>query len=226
MPIRLVVFDLAGTTLDDRGAVNDCMRGALADAGVEVDPAAVDAVMGLPKPEAIRLLVEGAGKADALRGHLGPIHDDFVARMLRHYREDPEIREVPGASEVFRRLKALGIAVAINTGFSRSITNAILDRMGWERDGLIDSHVSSDEVAWGRPHPDMIRRLMSDVHVTEHAEVAKVGDAPADLHEGANAGCGLVVGVTWGSHRREELAGHPHTHLIDAIEDLLTIVTA
>ncbi len=152
------------------------------------------------------------------------IHADFVTRMLDFYRHDPSIREVPGAGATFAALKQRNIKVALDTGFSREITAAILDRLGWLRDGLIDARISSDEVPRGRPHPDMIRALMERLGVTDPTAVAKVGDAPADLEEGTNAGCRHVVGVTWGSHTREQLATHPHTHLIESLDELLPIL--
>jgi phosphoglycolate phosphatase-like HAD superfamily hydrolase len=89
--------------------------------------------------------------------------------------------------------------------------------MGWGRAGLLDASVMSDEVARGRPHPDMIRLLMGRLGVADAAHVAKVGDTPADLEEGAGAGCGLVIGVTTGAHSREQLARFPHTHLVESV---------
>jgi phosphonatase-like hydrolase len=224
--IELVVFDLAGTTVYDGDAVNASFRAALAAAGLEADPARVNAVMGLPKPEAIRILVEGTPLAD----RVAAIHDDFVARMIRYYRTEPDVREVPGASETFRRLRAAGVRVAVNTGFSRAITDVLLDRMGWPRAGrtdrchLIDASVASDEVPRGRPHPDMIRHLMAALGVADPARVAKVGDTPIDLQEGAAAGCGRIIGVTEGTHSRAQLLPHPHTDLIRTVADLPAVL--
>ena len=56
MAIELVVFDMAGTTVDDGGAVNRCFREALAGRRPAAEPEAVNGVMGLPKPEAFRIL--------------------------------------------------------------------------------------------------------------------------------------------------------------------------
>jgi phosphoglycolate phosphatase-like HAD superfamily hydrolase len=56
--------------------------------------------------------------------------------------------------------------------------------------------------------------------VTSPSRVAKVGDTPADLEEGRNAGCGLIVGVTSGTHTREQLERCPHTHLIEDVREL------
>jgi phosphoglycolate phosphatase-like HAD superfamily hydrolase len=92
--------------------------------------------------------------------------------------------------------------------------------VGWSDTHLIDATVCSDEVARGRPHTDMIRQLMLRCGVTDPLCVAKVGDTPADLQEGFNAGCRWVVGVTGGTHTRLELESHPHTHLVDTIRDI------
>jgi phosphonatase-like hydrolase len=145
------------------------------------------------------------------------IHEDFVGRMIRFYQSDPSVYEIPGTSAVFRRLRRAGIQVAVNTGFGRTITAVLLDRLGWERQGLLQASVTSDEVPRGRPFPDMIQHLMRRLGVAEARQVIKVGDTPADLQEGTNAGCALVIGVTQGSHSREQLEGHPHTHLVDSV---------
>src|SRR5579862_3661053 len=187
MQMQLVVFDLAGTTVHDPGAVNGCFRAALSAAGVNVAVADVNAVMGLPKPEAIRRLVVGT----SLAGRIAAIHEDFQARMVDFYRTDPAVAEIPGTTALFQRLRATGVAVAVNTGFSRQIVRTLLDRLGWERDGLIQASVTSDEVPNGRPQPDMIFHLMRELNVSNAINVAKVGDTPADLEEGTAAECGL-----------------------------------
>jgi hypothetical protein len=80
MAPALVVFDMAGTTVEDPGVVNRRFRDALAAAGLEVEPAAVDAVMGLPKPEAFRRLIEHSVLSDALTGPIEAIDADLVGR--------------------------------------------------------------------------------------------------------------------------------------------------
>lgn len=220
MILQLVVFDLAGTTVHDPGAVNDCFLRALRGAGLDADPAEVDAVMGLPKPQAIRILVDRHDRDVADQAQLDAIHRDFVARMIAYYRTDPAVVEVDGVSQLFADLRAAGVRVGIDTGFSRDIARTIFDRLGWERAGLIDGSVTSDEVTHGRPAPDMIRKLMSELGIADPSRVAKVGDASADLGEGTAAGCRLVVGVTWGTHTRSQLEAHPHTHLVDSVAEL------
>jgi phosphonatase-like hydrolase len=218
--VQLVVFDLAGTTVNDDDSVNRCIRDALAAVGLVVAPAAVNAVMGLPKPEALAVLVQRYGRDAALIDRLDAIHRDFVARSIAFYQDDPTVHEVAGAAHVFQELKWAGVRIALNTGFNRPITRVILDRLGWSQSRLIDATICSDEVPRGRPHPDMIRELMRRLNLADPRAVAKVGDTPADLEEGFNAGCGLIVGVTRGTHTRDELARYPHTHLVETVADV------
>jgi phosphonatase-like hydrolase len=220
MAIELVVFDMAGTTVYDGDSVNRCLRDALAAAGLPVSAEAVNEVMGLPKPESLRLLIERSALRETLAARVPAIHADFVERMFCYYQSDPAVREIPGASETFARLKQGGIKVALDTGFSRDIMQVLLGRLGWSESALVDAAVASDEVPRGRPHPDMIRRLMATLDVSSPERVAKVGDTPADLLEGANAGCGMVVGVTEGTHTQEQLRPYPHTHLIGSVREL------
>jgi phosphonatase-like hydrolase len=223
MKPRLVVFDMAGTTVEDLGSVNRCFREALAIVGLDADRKAVDTVMGLPKPEAVRTLINASGRADLLP-MADAIHADFVARMVAFYERDPTVKEVPGIGWVFERLREMNVPIALDTGFSREIADVILRRLGWDASGLIAASVTSDEVPRGRPHPDMIRHLMARLGVDRPDEVAKVGDAPADLQEGTNAGCSLVIGVTWGTHTRQQLEVHPHTHIVNDLDALLRVL--
>jgi len=220
MRVDLVVFDMAGTTVYDGDAVNICLRAALDGAGFGVTRDAVNEVMGLPKPEAIRLLMERRDPSAATPARVDQIHSDFVRRMIEYYRSDPAVRESDGATQTFQALRARGVKLAVDTGFSRPITDVILARLTWMRDGLLDASVTSDEVARGRPHPDMLQRAMQLTGVADVNRVAKVGDTPSDLYEGQNAGCGFVIGVTSGSHTRAELEPHPHTHLIEHLAEL------
>src|SRR5262249_43819466 len=130
MKIELVVLDMAGTTVRDDDAVHRALQATLLGEGVEVTRDEVNAVMGLPKPEAIRTLLDrgtaaasrGRGLADGpLDERVRALHDDFVQRMIAHYREDPSVREITPATDVFRWLRNRGIRVALDSGFSRAI---------------------------------------------------------------------------------------------------------
>jgi phosphonatase-like hydrolase len=218
MKIKLFVFDMAGTTVDDAGdSVAVCLAAALANAGVVVSHAQIDPVMGIPKPMAIRELLTLVRGGEPSDGEVNIIHEDFRARMVAHYRSDPSVNQVPGADEVFATLKRSGVRVALDTGFDREIVRVILSRLGW--DGVVDDWVASDEVARGRPWPDMIHELMKRAGITDAAQVAKVGDSVSDIEEGLNAKCGWV-GAIRNVRTRDELHRFPGVHAMDSIREI------
>jgi phosphonatase-like hydrolase len=224
--IDLVVFDLAGTTVKENFDVQRTLKKSFAKAGLEVTIEQASLVMGIPKPTAIRQLLEAMNFNAITDDLIRSIHADFVEDMILFYESDKTVEENEGVSETFRQLKAAGIKVFVDTGFDRPIVDALLLRMAWEKNKLIDGSVTSDEVAHGRPHPDLIFRAMELAGVSDVKRVAKVGDTASDLSEGNAAGCGLVIGITTGAFTKEQLSTVPHTHLISQIPEVLGIINS
>lgn len=218
--LGLAVFDMAGTTVFDGDAVHTCLSVALAEDSVFRSRDEINAVMGWPKPDAIRtLLCDPSGDEDRIESRVNIIHNRFRAHMLEHYQYG-ELKEIEGATELFRMLTVNGITVSLDTGFDRQIANMILKRLGWLEMGLVQFVITSQDVRLGRPHPDMIFRAMELTGIKDASRIAKIGDTPSDLLEGTNAGCGKVIGVTYGSHTSTELEAYPHTHLVGSIKEL------
>lgn len=225
MTNELVVFDMAGTTVKDKGNVNDAFRAAFLESGIDVSAADVDTVMGYRKIEAIEIILKKyleAMEYDAARINL--IHNSFTAKMVSFYENDLELAPLPEVLETFSILKANGIKIALNTGFTRIITNVILKKLGWNENALIDAVVCSDEVQEGRPHPYMIRKIMDQVGVTDSANVVKVGDTSVDVLEGQFAGCGLVIAVTTGAYTKDQLVEYQPDHIIDSMQELPALI--
>ena len=213
MKVELVVFDVAGTTLVDENNVAGTLRAALADVGCTVREADCAGVMGLAKPVAIAALARSQVAADELPALVERAHRAFVDRMVHHYLASPGVRPIPGAESTFHALRDEGIRVALDTGFSRPIMDAIALRLGWHED-MVDLTVTSDEVEEGRPHPHMIRRAMAALKVDHPERVVKVGDTAADMREGIAAGAGRVVGVLSGTGNRIELEESGATDIV------------
>ncbi len=226
--IRLVVFDLAGTTVRDSDNVHYFLQEALRKEGITISRQEANAVMGIAKPVAIRQLLEDRleDRSRITPAWIDRIHGHFLAGMIDFYRHDPGVAEREGASDTFRALRQRNVKVAVDTGFDRRITNAIFERLGWSKAGLLDTSVTSDEVPRGRPFPDMIHKAMQLTGIHTTAEVAKVGDTASDLLEGHAAGCRWVIGVTTGAFREEELRPYPHTHLIRQVSEILPLLEA
>jgi phosphonatase-like hydrolase len=228
---ELIVFDMAGTTVRDAGEVQRCFLRAAQSTGLEVAPEEILAMMGWSKRKVFETLWErqlgGAGADSAER-----VEQSYNAfcRILEHHYETQPVQPTEGCLECFAWLHGRGIAVALTTGFYRKVTNIILRRLRWDKgldeqyvgseNSLVQASICSDEVANGRPAPDMIRRAMALLGVTDPARVVKIGDTPSDLQAGKNAGCGLTLGVTNGTHTAEQLGAYPNDGLLSSLREL------
>lgn len=223
MGIKLVVFDIAGTTLRDDHQVSKVFQSALNHFGYIVSLDEIDPLMGYEKAQAIRQLLEtmSAPADDQL---VTTIHQKFMVQMMQYY-ETANLQSLPHVEETFQQLQDAGIRVAINTGFSRNIASIIINRLQWKQKKLIDILIASDEVPLGRPHPYMIRSVMDSLQISDPQDVMKVGDTEVDIREGQNAGCRYVIGITTGIFSREALAMYNPTHIIDDISDVITIAS-
>ena len=225
MKFELVVFDIAGTTVTDNDNVNDAFRGAFEIEGYPVALADVNHIMGYRKMEAIRILLERFYPAQLNNEELiQDIHNRFVEDMEAYYLQTPDLNALPYAEEIFRQLHSNDIKVALDTGFTKIITDTIIRRLGWDKNGLVDFIISSDEVSQGRPYPYMIQSIMEQLNIADANRVVKVGDTEVDIAEGRNAGCGLVISVTTGSYSREELEKFSPDHIIGSLQELPAIL--
>lgn len=222
--IKLAVFDMAGTTIYDENNVAKAFQFAMNGHGYPgVTLQEANEKMGYSKPQAIRELLEihESNVSKITTQLIDQIHRDFVSGMLHYYETDPSIRAVADAEMVFEALHEMGIKVALDTGFSRDITDIILKRVGWDTGRLIDASAASDEVPKGRPFPFMIQKIMSQLGIEDPKEVIKIGDTEVDIHEGHNAGCLMTIGVTSGVYSADQLAPHYPSFLVDSLSELL-----
>jgi phosphonatase-like hydrolase len=219
MTPELVIFDMAGTTVEDRGQVPTAFAETLAANNVTIAADDIARVRGASKRQAIRNLLPPADAAQADR-----IYAEFGANLAAAYAAGG-VRPVPGAESVMRGLRARGIKVALTTGFDRNIASLLLSTLGWTHD-TVDAVVCGDDVSNGRPAPDMILLAMKQTGVEGAASVANVGDTTSDLESAARAGVRWNVGVLTGAHSREALSRAPHTHIIDSVAGLAQVLGA
>ena len=213
--LELVVFDMAGTTVEDSGQVPDAFQAALAEQGIEVTRAQLREVRGASKRQAVlRFIPEGPERTRRAEA----VYDAFRKHLARRYASGG-VRAVAGAEKVFRTLRARGVRVALNTGFDRETTALLLGALGWA-DGMVDAVVCGDDVTRGRPAPYLIFRAMEAAGASSVRRVANVGDTTLDLQAGHNAGVRWNIGVLSGAHERSLLESAPHTHLLSSVAEL------
>ncbi len=220
----MVVFDMAGTTVDEGKLVYKSVQYALNEAGVPLSLQEVLQIGGWNKKEGIRHLIGKYSDASGQEEMVENVHNQFLDRVNSAYTSGEGVREMEGASQVFRQLQEKGIKVVLDTGYHRPTAQILIQHMGWEREGLIDFSVTSDEVEKGRPHPFMIQKAMKQFGIEDPQTVAKVGDTLSDIEEGRNAGCGLVVAMATGALSLSQLMAAKPDHVIEKLEKLMALV--
>ena len=220
MAVKLVVFDIAGTTLDDSVNGLPLVTVAMADAfrkhGHDIHPDTVTKHRGLEKKDAIRGILaelsQPTGNDDSL---VGDIFTDFKASLDRHLSSVKS--EIPGTSETFTKLSASGIKLAVGSGFPHRVVEDIVSRLGWR--SVLDYVSSAEKEGHGRPHPAMILAAMKNCGVGNPRAVVKVGDTTADIEEGKNAGCRTVAVLT-GTQTEETLKSANPDFILDSVARL------
>ena len=221
--VKLVIFDIGGTIIEDNGEVIAAFSEALAKNGISASAAELKPLKGSSKRDVIKYFVE--------REH-GKENGDNEARIATAYRDfrselenkfsNGGIKPIAGAEATFEWLKAHAIACATTTGFYRSLTENILTSAGWK--SVFAANICSDDVKDGRPAPFMIFRAMEASGIGDVRQVLNIGDTPLDLQAGNRSGVCGVIGVLSGIHKKERLLAESPSHLIPSVADLPALI--
>jgi phosphonatase-like hydrolase len=220
---RLIVLDVGGTLLEDRGDVVEALQSSMARHGIKVSAADIAPWRGAAKRAVVQHFVDQVGgNSESDRQTLAAkIYKDFVAQVTEAYKSVPPIA---GVADAIRTLREAGYLLAATTGFDREIVIPIFQRLGWEKQFV--AIVAGDDVSQGRPAPYMIFHAMETARVNSVAEVMAVGDTPLDLQAASNAGVRGVVGVLSGAGTAEQLRREPHTHILPSVAKLPTLLAS
>lgn len=228
--IQLVVFDMAGTTVTDKHEVEQCFALAAKETGLEMTDEEILAVQGWGKRHVFETFWErqmGQRNEEWLQ-QVDKSYHRFTEVLETHYHRN-QVLPTEGCPELFSWLKEQGIAIALTTGFYRKVTHIILDKLGW-LEGLDSQHlgnayttiqasIASDEVAKGRPAPDMILKAMGLLGIHDPKTVINIGDTPSDIESGKRANCLFSCCVTNGTHAAQQLLAHNPDHAFGSLKE-------
>jgi HAD superfamily hydrolase (TIGR01509 family) len=144
--IEAVVFDMDGVLLQSEEVWDHVRQEYVRERGGRYDAEIQRAMMGMSSREWSRYLHDEAG----VPGDPDTVNAEVVRRMLAAYRE--RLPMLPGAVEAVRRMAdrfPLGLASSSN----REIIDTVLDVSGLAP--CFSATVSSEEVAHGKPAPDV-----------------------------------------------------------------------
>ncbi len=179
-PPRAVIFDLDGTLADTFPLVVSAWNAALSSYAARAFTAAeVISRFGIPDPAMIRR---------ELPPHLG---DEAVERYHAHYEQNHTLASTfPGVTDMLAAIQSRGLPMGIMTGKGRRSATITLAALGWER--AFTSVVTGEDVARQKPDPEGLLAVAKQLG-TEPRDCVFVGDSPADIGAGKNAGIRTIV---------------------------------
>lgn len=218
MLTSMVVFDMAGTTVDENNVVYKTLHSAIVQGGVAVT---LDDVLlhgaGKEKLQAIKDVLVAA---QAVHVDAKAIYEHFVVLLASAYAH-LDVTPCSNAETVFALLKKEEIKVVLNTGYNRATATDLLRKLNWTIGEDIDLLVTASDVSNNRPAPDMIEFAIRHFNIQDPATVVKVGDSAIDIEEGKNAGCGKTFGVTTGAQTKDQIAVANPTAVLDDLLELM-----
>jgi beta-phosphoglucomutase-like phosphatase (HAD superfamily) len=210
--VKLVIFDLEGTTVNDPSN------------GVPIEIFSLnEAIQHRKQDVSIDDLkeAESGNPLNFLRNlsasYFSEMYKDYV-ELLNKYAVN--LREVEGVGEIFQWLRGHEIKISLVSIMPVLIAKKTLNNLRWIIDETYDYWTCSELVDEWRPSPIMIRRSMRHCHIRNVDEVIKVSSSPSGLLEGKNAGVSsIAIKSNWFSE--EELKGcKPETFFQDFREML------
>jgi HAD superfamily hydrolase (TIGR01509 family) len=181
--VTAVVFDMDGVLVDSEGRWDDARRAVVAAAGQPFPDGATRAMQGMSAPEWEAYLHDELGVPEPAP----EIGREVVDAMARGYRDALPL--LPGARAAVDQLAA-AYPLAIASSANRELIELVLELAGLQ--DAFAAYVSSEEVARGKPAPDVYleaaRRLGADP-----AACAAIEDSSNGLRSARAAGMAVIA---------------------------------
>lgn len=181
--IEAVVFDMDGVLIDSEQVWDDVREALARERGGHWHEGAQREMMGMSSPEWSRYMHERIGLAEPPE----EINRIVVERMVERYADGPPW--VPGAIDAVHRLAddfVLGLASSSN----RELIDGVLEAGGLA--DLFAGTVSSEEVAAGKPAPDVYVEAARRIGV-EPVACAAIEDSHNGIRAAKAAGMRCVA---------------------------------
>jgi HAD superfamily hydrolase (TIGR01509 family) len=196
---RALIFDVDGTLVDSNDAHAAAWARALGEAGIHRDVATIRPLIGMGGD---KLLPRVAGVS--AESELGRT---ISRRRFEIFREVylPRLAPFRGARDLFERLRADGVRLAIANSAKKEELFALLD-VARVRD-LVDPDkvTSADDVDASKPDPDSVAIALHRLGTAPGATLM-VGDTPYDIDAARRAGLETIA-VRCGGWKDRDLSG-------------------
>lgn len=200
--LKALVLDWAGTTVDFGSlAPARTIQRVFEGVGVSLREDEVRRDMGLAKKEHITRILAMPRVREAWKAarasfptveEADVLYQMFIPLQLSCLAEYSAL--IPRVVESVQRFRKRGLKIGSTTGYTRAMLDLLVEtsaKGGYKP----DCSISPEDAGSARPGPFMLYENAIRLQVYPMAAIAKVGDTPADIYEGLNAGA-WSIGVT------------------------------
>ena len=210
--IKAVIFDVDGTLVDSNDLHVEAWREAFRCYGKELSFREVHAQMGKGGDQLMPVFCTGE--------ELGRFGEELERRRVELFKSDylPRVRPFPRVRELFERIKAEGLQIALASSAKGEELEQHKKSTGVGE--LLEAATSADDAERSKPHPDIFRAALGGLRGVRPEETLVVGDTPYDVEAAAKAGM-RTVGLLSGGFPAEVLRRAGALAVYRDVSDLL-----
>jgi len=213
--IKCILFDLDGTLINTLEDLADATNYAITKRGYRPrEPEEFKMFAGSGAEVMIRMAMDSP---ELSQQEMSCIYYDYLEFYRQHYIDKTAAYD--GLNELISVLKSKELKLAVVTNKVEEMAIVILNKLF---PGSFDCIFGQREGVPAKPDPTAATLVMNELNV-KPGECIFLGDSGIDILTAVNSGA-CPVGVTWGFRQRAELLENGARHIIDAPDELYTII--
>ncbi|MCP3139603.1 HAD family hydrolase [Pyxidicoccus xibeiensis] len=210
--VENVIFDVDGTLVDSVDEHAEAWRRAFLHFGRDIPFAHVRSQIGKGADQLIPVFFN-----DEEVERFGKELEDYRSQLfLKEFL--PKVRTFPKVRELFQRLRAGGVRIALASSAKDEELKHYVKLCGI--DGLFETKTSKDEVDKSKPHPDIFIAALEQLGKPDPRVTVVVGDTPYDVLAANKTGL-ATVGVLAGGFPPDDLRSAGCRTLVKDAAELL-----
>ena len=148
MNLEAVIFDMDGVLVDSEPLWKQAEIACFAEYGVQLTVELCHTMAGMRLDHVI---AHWARKYPALQGKEAPLLEAIVDQMV--FLLEREARPMAGVQSCLKRLKALGLPLAVASSSHLRLIQAVVKGCGFG--DFFDALLSAEALSYGKPHPEV-----------------------------------------------------------------------
>ena len=182
--LEAVLFDMDGVIIDSEPLWTEAERQLLARRMLEYSPQLKTAMMGRDAEEAVGLLINHYNLSEGVEEIIAERHE-IISDLFKEH-----LQPVPNALELLRAVRDSGVKTGLASSSPKELVDLALSKLNITE--LFDLTLSGDQVARGKPAPDIYLTAATELGVSQE-NCLVIEDAPHGVAAAKAAGMSCLA---------------------------------